>query len=74
MSGNIQVVDNTQASPSSAGLSSNTQESADTVGILMVPPQDSQTYTTDLETVHIISRTLEDVRVKQVTNSNYLRV
>jgi hypothetical protein len=49
MSGNIQVVDQTQASPSPAGLSGSTQGSADTVGILMVPTQDIQTYTTDLE-------------------------
>ena len=49
MSGNIQVVDNTQASPSPAGLLGNTLGSADTVGILMVPTQDIQTYTTDLE-------------------------
>ena len=34
MSGNIQVVDNTQASPSPAGLLGNTLGSADTVGII----------------------------------------
>lgn len=49
ISGNIQVVDNTQASPSPAWLLGNTLGSADTVGILMVPTQDIQTYTTDLE-------------------------
>jgi hypothetical protein len=46
MSGNIQVVDQT---PVPMELSGNTQISADTVGILMVPTQDIQTYTTDLE-------------------------
>jgi hypothetical protein len=30
-------------------LPGNTQSSADTVGVLMVPTQDIQTYTTDLE-------------------------
>lgn len=49
MGGNIQVVDNSQASSSPLGTSSNTQDSADTVGILMVPTQDIQTHTTDLE-------------------------
>ena len=49
MSGNIQVVDQAQASPSPSGLSGSAQGSADTVGILMVPTQDIQTYTTDLE-------------------------
>jgi plastocyanin len=49
MSGNIQVVDNTQGSSSPSGLLGNTQGSANTVGILMVPTQDIQTYTTDLE-------------------------
>lgn len=51
MSGNIQVVDQSQASPSSPSTTSpdNTQSSADTIGVLMVPTQDIQTYTTDLE-------------------------
>jgi hypothetical protein len=49
MSGNIQVVDNPLASPTSAGLFGSTLGSADTVGMLMVPTQDIQTYTTDLE-------------------------
>ena len=55
MSGNIQVVDQSQSSsstpssPSPMSLSGNTQSSADTVGVLMVPTQDIQTYTTDLE-------------------------
>ena len=53
MSGNIQVEDETQTSPSSpspsATSSGNTQSPVDTVGILMVPTQDIQTYTTDLE-------------------------
>ena len=30
-------------------MSGDTQSSADTVGVLMVPTQDIQTYTTDLE-------------------------
>ena len=47
MSGNIQVVDQTQASP--AELSESTSGSADTVGMLMVPTQDVQSYTTDLD-------------------------
>jgi hypothetical protein len=47
MSGNIQVIDHTQASPTE--LSGSTPNSADTVGILMVPTQDIQSYTTDLE-------------------------
>ena len=46
MNGNIQVVNQIQ---SSSSLSDNTQSSRDTVGILMVPTQDIQTYTTDLE-------------------------
>jgi plastocyanin len=55
MSGNIQVVDQSQSSsstlspPSTMSLSGNIQNSADTVGVLMVPTQDIQTYTTDLE-------------------------
>jgi hypothetical protein len=55
MSGNIQVVDQSQSSsstPSSLSpmsLSGNTRSSADTVGVLMVPTQDIQTSTTDLE-------------------------
>jgi hypothetical protein len=51
MNGNIQVVDQIQSSsPSSPlSLSDNTQSSGATVGILMVPTQDIQTYTTDLE-------------------------
>jgi plastocyanin len=49
MSGNIQVVDQTQAPTPAMELSGNTQISVDTVGILMVPTQDIQTYTTDLE-------------------------
>ena len=49
MSGNIQVLDNTQAFSSPVGTSGNTQSSADTIGIIMVPTQDIQTYTTDLE-------------------------
>jgi hypothetical protein len=47
MSGNIQVVDQRQASP--AALSGGTPGSVDTVGILMVPTQDIQSYTADLE-------------------------
>jgi len=55
MSGNIQAVDQSQSSsstPSSLSpmsLSGNTRSSADTVGVLMVPTQDIQTSTTDLE-------------------------
>ena len=52
MNGNIQVVDQTQPSPSPpspTSLPGNTQSSADTVGILMVPTQDIQSYTIDLE-------------------------
>jgi len=49
MTGNIQVVDQTQAPTPATGLSGNTQSSADTVGMLMVPTQDIQTYTTDLK-------------------------
>ena len=49
MSGNIKVVDQAQASPSSSGLSRSAPGSADTVGILMVPTQDIQIYTPDLE-------------------------
>ncbi len=50
MNGDIQVVDQIQSSSSpSSSLSDNTQSSGDTVGILMVPTQDIQTYTTDLE-------------------------
>jgi len=55
MSGNIQVVDQSQSSsstPSSLSpmsLSGNTRSSADTVGVLMVPTQDIQTSTTDHE-------------------------
>lgn len=46
MDGNIRVVDQTQTSSSLLG---NTQNSADSIGVLMVPTQDIQTYTTDLE-------------------------
>jgi hypothetical protein len=46
MDGNIRVVDQTQTSSSLPG---NTQDSTDSVGVLMVPTQDIQTYTTDLE-------------------------
>ena len=51
MNGNIEVVDQTQtSSPSSpTSLADNTQSSADTVGVLMVPTQNIQLYTTDLE-------------------------
>lgn len=51
MNGNIQVVDQTQTSPSPTSLSGITQSSTDTdtVGVLMVPTQDIQTYTTDLK-------------------------
>ena len=49
MNGNIQVVDQSQSSQSPVSLSDNTQSSTDTVGVLMVPTQDIQTYTTDLE-------------------------
>ena len=55
MNGNIQVIDQSQSSPSSPSspspmpLSGNTQSSTDTVGALMVPTQDIQTHTTDLE-------------------------
>jgi hypothetical protein len=49
MSGNIQVADQTQALKPATGMSGNIQSSADTAGILMVPTQDIQTYTTDLE-------------------------
>jgi plastocyanin len=49
MSGNIQVEDQTQASSPPTSLLGNTQGSTDTVGVLMVPTQDIQTYTTDLE-------------------------
>ena len=51
MSGNIQVVDQSQASPLSLSATSpgNTQSSSDIVGVLMVPTQDIQTYTSDLE-------------------------
>lgn len=48
MDGNIRVVDQTQTS-SPTSLPGNTQNSADSVGVLMVPTQDIQTYTTDLE-------------------------
>jgi hypothetical protein len=46
MDGNIRVMDQTQTSSSLPG---NTQSSTDSVGVLMVPTQDIQTYTTDLE-------------------------
>jgi plastocyanin len=50
MTGNLQVKNQTQASSASpTELSANIQGSSDTVGILMVPTQDIQTYTTDLE-------------------------
>ena len=49
MSGNIQVVDQMQVPTPATGLPGNPQNSADTVGIIMVPTQDIQTYTTDLE-------------------------
>jgi hypothetical protein len=50
MTANLQVKNQAQASSfSPTELSANTQSSADTVGILMVPTQDIQTYTTDLE-------------------------
>lgn len=50
MDGNIRVVDQTQTSSSSpTAFPGNTQSSADTVGVLMVPTQDIQAYTTDLE-------------------------
>ena len=51
MNGNIEVVDQTQtSSPSSpTSLADNTQSSANTVGVLMVPTQNIQLYTTDLE-------------------------
>lgn len=48
MDGNIRVMDQTQTS-SPTSLPGNTQNSADSVGVLMVPTQDIQTYTTDLE-------------------------
>jgi plastocyanin len=48
MNGNIQVVDQTQVSPSPTSLLGNTQGSPNTVGVLMVPTQDIQTYTNDL--------------------------
>jgi hypothetical protein len=47
--GDVGVVDQTQASPSPSGLSGSAQSTADTIGILMVPTQDIQTYTTDLK-------------------------
>ena len=49
MTGNLEVVNQTQTLPSSTSSSSNTQSLADTVGVLMVPTQDIQVYTTDLE-------------------------
>jgi hypothetical protein len=51
MTGNLEVVDKTQTSSplSSTLLPGNTANQIDTVGILMVPIQDFQTYTTDLE-------------------------
>ncbi|MGE5661238.1 MAG: hypothetical protein ACM3X1_03220, partial [Ignavibacteriales bacterium] len=49
MTGNLEVVNQIQTLPSSTSSSSNTQSLADTVGVLMVPTQDIQVYTTDLE-------------------------
>ena len=50
MSGNIQVVDQSPSSPSSSPLlPGSTQSPVDTLGVLMVPTQDIQTYTTDRE-------------------------
>jgi hypothetical protein len=49
MNGNIQEVNQTQSSTSPTSLQGNTQGSIDTIGVLMVPTQDIQTYTTDLE-------------------------
>ena len=68
-------------SPSSPSLSATssdkTQSPVDTVGILMVPTQDIQTYTTDLESrgfnidITIVSlRILEEARVEQVMNKH----
>ena len=47
MNGNIEVVNQTQtSSPSSpTSLADNTQSSADTVGVLMVPTQNIELYT-----------------------------
>lgn len=49
MTGNLEVVNQIQTLPSSTSSSSNTQSLADTVGVLMVPTQDIQVCTTDLE-------------------------
>jgi plastocyanin len=49
MNGNIQVVDQSQVSPPPTSLLGNTQSSADTIGVLMVPTQDIQAYTADLQ-------------------------
>ena len=49
MNGNLEVVDQAQTSSSPTFMSGDTQSSADAAGVLMVPTQDIQTYTTNLE-------------------------